>query len=93
LTADTGMIRLHLEPFFGAKTLTEIERKDLNAYINKRSTVRAGKPSKKLVARGTISNELSLLRHMLNVAKRELESDDKNKVAVTVPNFDELIKR
>ena len=37
----------------------------------KEKTIRNGKPSKKPVARGIISNELSLLRNMLNVYNRE----------------------
>jgi hypothetical protein len=36
----------------------------------KEKTIRNGKPSKKPVARGIISNELSLLRNMLNVYKK-----------------------
>lgn len=91
LSADLGMIRLHLEPFFGSDPLPHITRKRLIEYINareKEKTVRHGKPSKKPVARGTISNELSLLRHMLNVYNRE--HDDQK---ITLPSFDGLIKR
>jgi integrase len=91
LSADLGMIRLHLEPFFGEHLLSDITRKRLVEYINareKEKTVRHGKPSKKPVARGTISNELSLLRHMLNVYNRE-HDDEK----IVVPSFDGLIKR
>ena len=91
LSADLGMIRLHLEPFFGSDPLPDITRKRLVEYINareKEKTVRHGNPSKKPVSRGTISNELSLLRHMLNVYNRE-HDDEK----VIVPSFDRLIKR
>ena len=91
LSADLGMIRLHLEPFFGENLLSDITRKRLVEYINireKERTIRNGKTSKKSVARGTISNELSLLRHMLNVYNRE--HDDER---IIVPSFDGLIKR
>ena len=74
LAADLGMIRLHLDPFFGSDPLPNITRRRLVEYINvreKEKTIRNGKPSKKPVARGTISNELSLLRNMLNVYNRE----------------------
>ena len=91
LSADLGMLRLHLEPFFGEDPLSAITRKRLIDYINareKEKTIRNGKMSKKPVSRGTISNELSLLRHMLNVYNRE-HDDEK----VMVPSFDGLIKR
>jgi len=90
LDADLGMIRLHLEPFFGMTPLTGFSRKRLIEYIDareKEKTIRNRKASKKPVSRGTISNELSLLRHMLNVYNRE--HDEK----VIVPSFDGLIKR
>jgi len=67
----------------------DINRKVLIKYIGvreKQTTIRDGEASKKPVARGTISNELSLLRHMLRVAEREGEE-------VVIPSFDELIKR
>ena len=73
------MIRLHLDPFFGSDP--HITRRRLVEYINvreKEKTIRNGKPSKKPVARGTISNELSLLRNMLNVYNRE-HDDEKNR--------------
>ena len=88
--ADKGMISLHLEPFFGDKPL-EIPRSLLIDYINARSkekTIRNGKASKKAVARGTISNELSLHRHMLRVYNRE---HDESKIVI--PSYDGLIKR
>jgi hypothetical protein len=47
LSADLGMIRLHLEPFFGSDPLPDITRKRLVEYINareKEKTVRHGKP-------------------------------------------------
>ena len=91
LRADLGMIRLHLEPAFGDKPLAKINRTLLTKYIKDRATettIRNGNASKKTVARGTISNELSLLRHMLKVYNRE---HDEQKVIV--PSFDDLIKR
>jgi integrase len=91
LAADLGMIRLHLDPFFGSDPLPNITRRRLVEYINvreKEKTIRNGKPSKKPVARGTISNELSLLRNMLNVYNRE-HDDEK----IVIPSFDDLIKR
>ena len=91
LSADLGMIRLHLDPFFGDKPLSAITRTLLTKYIGIRTretAVRNGKASKKPVARGTISNELSLLRHMLKVYNRE---HDEEKIAV--PSFDDLVKR
>jgi integrase len=89
LYGETRMIELHLKPFFGACLLTEIERESLTRYVDKRSDqpiVRARDASKKLVARGTISNELSLLRRMLRVAARE-------GYRVAIPSFDDLIVR
>jgi integrase len=90
LSDDLGGIRLHLKPFFGAGSLTEIERESLTRYIDHRSaqTIIRNKNggSKKAVSRGTISNELSLLRRMLRVAARE-------GFKVNVPSFDDLIVR
>ena len=91
LCADLGMIRLHLEPFFGDKPLAGITRALLNEYIGvraKETVIRNGKASKKAVARGTISNELSLMRHMLKSYNREHDE-----AKITIPNFDDLIKR
>src|SRR5690242_5987731 len=87
---DLRIVDLHLKPFFGACALTEITRESLNRYIDHRSqqTIIRNKKrqSNKLVARGTISNELSLLRRMLRVALRE-------GYRVVVPSFDDLIIR
>jgi len=89
LTDDLRMIRLHLEPFFGAMTLTTIQREDLSRYIDermKKTVIRCGKASVVKVNRGTVSNELSCLRRMLNVALRE-------GYRVSVPSFEDLIVR
>ena len=87
---DLRVIDLHLKPFFGACLLTEIERESLTRYIDHRSgqTIIRNKErkSKKAVSRGTVSNELSLLRRILRVALRE-------GYKVVVPSFDDLIVR
>lgn len=70
--------------------LTEIARETLCRYTEHRSgeTLIRGKTgrSKKKVHRGTISNELSLLRRMFRVAARE-------GFKVLVPSFEDLIVR
>ena len=90
LADDMRMIRLHLEPFFGSCLLTEIGRESLTRYVDHRSeqTIIRNKKggSTKLVRRGTISNELSCLSRMLNVALRE-------GYRVIVPSFEGLIIR
>ena len=89
LNEEKGMIRLHLSPFFGSTPLTQITRESLIRYIDKRmgeTILRQGKASKKRVARGTVSNELSLLRRMLRVAARE-------GYQVSTPSFEDLIMR
>ena len=89
LSADLGMIRLHLRPFFGAVQLTALTREMLINYINERmkeTVVRNNKASKKAVVRGTVSNELSCLRRMLSVAARE-------GLQVARPSFEDLIIR
>lgn len=89
LTDDLRMIRLHLEPFFGAMKLTMIQREDLSRYMDervKKTIIRCGKASAVKVNRWTVSNELSCLRRMLNVALRE-------GYRVTVPSFEDLIVR
>jgi integrase len=89
LADDVRMARLHLTPFFGSALLTEITREGLVRYIDRRTgetLIRCGKASKKSVHRGTVSNELSLLRRMLRVAARE-------SYKVAVPSFDDLIVR
>jgi integrase len=86
---DLRMIRLHLEPFFAAMLLTDISRESLQRYISKRerqTIIRNGKESKKTVHRGTISNELSLLRRMIRVALRE-------GYKTALPSFEGLIIR
>jgi integrase len=90
LADDLRMIDLHLKPFFGACLLTEIERESLNRYVDyrKEQTIIRNKKrqSNKKISRGTISNELSLLRHMLNVALDE-------GYKAMVPSFKNLIIR
>lgn len=90
LADDLRMIRLHLRPFFESCLLTEIERETLCRYVDQRAgeNVIRGKDrqSKKTVNRGTISNELSLLRRMLRIAARE-------GYKVVVPSFEDLIVR
>ena len=90
LTDDLRAIRLHLKPLFGTCLLTEFERESLTRYVDHRSKqtlVRDKKgQSSKLVSRGTISNELSLLRRMLRTALRE-------GYKVVVPSFGDLIVR
>ena len=84
------MIRLHLKPFFGSVPLTDMGREALCRYVDNRSaeTLVRGKngSSKKVVSRGTISNELSLLRRMLSVARREGYQTPN-------PSFEDLIIR
>lgn len=89
LPTKQTLISLHLKPFFGTMLLTEITREALRRYVDARTTatvIRCGKASKKAVHRGTVSNELSLLRHMLRLAARE-------EFKVIVPSFLGLIAR
>jgi integrase len=90
LQDELRVLDLHLKPFFGAVLLTEITRESLLRYVGHRKEqfIRRNKQggSKKKVSRGTISNELSLLRYMLNVAVDE-------GYKATVPSFNELIVR
>jgi integrase len=89
LPDDLRMIRLHLKPFFGSLLLTEITREGLRRYVDARmaaTVIRSGKASKKAVDRGTVSNELSLLRRMFHIASRE-------EYKVIVPSFLDLIVR
>jgi len=89
LATDLTLIRLHLRPFFGAMLLTEIARETLRRYVDSRTgatSIRRGSPSKVGIKRGTVSNELSLLRRMLRVAQRE-------EYKVIVPSFEDLIVR
>ena len=61
-----------IKRILGAKLLTDLCREDLFAFVNKRrqeGIIRGGKDSKKRVADGTIKNELSLLRRMVNLAR------------------------
>lgn len=78
------------KPFFGACLLTEIEREALCRYVDHRSQQflirNKNRQSSKLVNRGTVSNELSLLRRILRVALRE-------GYKVSVPSFEDLIVR
>jgi len=56
----------------GDKLLTELKRDHLFGYTNdrrKEGIIRGGKESRKKVSDGTIKNELSLLRRMINLAR------------------------
>ena len=90
LRDDLRMSRLHLKPFFGSVPLTDMGREALCRYVDNRSaeTLVRGKngSSKKVVSRGTISNELSLLRRMLSVGRREGYQTPN-------PSFEDLIIR
>lgn len=89
LPTQLTIVKLHLAPYFGNIFLTELTRTQLVGYVQKRmaqTLFRDKKFGRVPVKRGTVSNELSLLRRMLNVAKREGH-------AVKVPNFDGLIVR
>lgn len=79
----------HLNRFFGSMMLTEPRREHLFKYKNQRleePIIRHGKPSKKKVSLGTVSNELSCFRRMLKVAARE-------RLEVSIPSFEGLIVR
>lgn len=89
LSADLGMIRLHLKTYFADKPLTGINREMRVKYIDARMSetlIRNGKAGKVKVKRGTVSNELSLLRRMLRVAKRE-------GFQIAEPSFEDLVVR
>jgi integrase len=61
-----------IKRLLGDKLLTELCREDLFGYQNARrqeGIIRGGKESKKKVADGTIKNELSLMRRMINLAR------------------------
>jgi integrase len=73
----------------GSVVLTELRREHLFRYRKQRlqeHIIRAGKPAKPLVSEGTLANELSCLRHMINKAK---ECD----IEVRVPSFAKLTAR
>jgi integrase len=90
LADELRIIRLHLMPFFGGSSIADIQRQDLCEYIAHRSQQHLIRDKKresiKAVSRGTISNELSLLRRILRLASRE-------GYRVKVPSFDNLIVR
>ncbi len=89
LDTDVGIINMHLKPFFGQVPLTGFTREMLIRYIEKRmseTVIRNNKPSKKSVERGAVSNELSVLRRTLTIAKRE-------ELQVVIPSFEGLIVR
>jgi integrase len=61
-----------IKRLLGDKALTDLCREDLFGYQNARrqeGIIRGGQESKKKVADGTIKNELSLLRRMVNLAR------------------------
>jgi integrase len=63
----------HIVRLMGDKFLAEISRQDLFDYIDKRrgeTLFRCGEWTAIRVSDGTIKNELSCLRHMLNLARR-----------------------
>jgi len=73
----------------GHMLLTEIRREHLFRYRNERvqeHIIRAGKPREKTISLGTVANELSCLRTMLNKA-RECE------IEAATPSFKGLIQR
>jgi integrase len=89
LPTQLTLINCHLRPFFDGMLLTEFARPALIRYIDKRmgqTLIRGSKHGKVPVKRGTISNELSLVRRMLNVAKREGHD-------ISMPSFEGLIVR
>ncbi len=66
---ERSMYALHLEPVFGGLQLSQIRRRDILEYIEKRK--REKNPWGRLVARGTISRELAILRGIWNHAVAE----------------------
>jgi integrase len=72
---SVGRDRDYVKPLtriLGRKLLTDIETDDLFGYLNKRreeGIIRGGKETQTKVADGTIKNELSCLRRMLNLAR------------------------
>ncbi len=79
----------HINRFFGSMLLTDIKRDHLFKYKNGRlgeHIIRNGKPANKNVSLGTVSNELSCFRRVLNVAKRE-------SIEASIPSFEGLIVR
>lgn len=79
----------HVNRFFGSMLLTEIKREHLFKYKKQRleeHIIRNGRPAKKKVSQGTVSNELSCFRRILKVAARE-------NIEVSIPSFEGLIVR
>ncbi|MDZ4344974.1 MAG: hypothetical protein U1E51_21330, partial [Candidatus Binatia bacterium] len=88
LSRDRDMIA-SVNRHMGSILLTEIKREHLFKYRNDRlqeHIIRAGKPAAKTVSAGTMANELSCLRTMLNRA-RECE------IEAATPSFKGLIYR
>lgn len=69
LANKRGMIRDHLEPYFGQMLLSEITAREADAYVCAKSTTISKRTSKPLSS-SSIANHLGLLRRMLKVACR-----------------------
>jgi hypothetical protein len=78
---DECRIRLHLEPFFGAMPLADIDDEAIGRYREKRSVekiIKHEKESKKVVSPTTINKECSTLRKLLTAAgHKSVESHKK----------------
>jgi len=76
-------IRLQMVPFFGKKPLNAITQIDVEAYRNQRLRRNGNKAST-----GTINNDHTILKHMLNVAVKRgiLGVNVANKIPLPNPN-------
>lgn len=73
-TEDECRVRLHLEPFFGAMPLAEIDDQAIGRYREKRSLekiIKHKKESQKVVSPTTFNKECSTLRKLLKLALKK----------------------
>ena len=78
-----------IKRLLGSILLTEIKREHLFKYRTERlqeHIIRNGKAAAKTVSSGTVANELSCFRHMLNKARE-------NEIEAAAPSFAGLIQR
>jgi hypothetical protein len=78
-----------IKRLLGPLLLTELRREHLFGYRSRRleeHIVRGGKAAARTVSPGTVANELSCLRHMLNKARE-------NEIQAATPSFAGLIQR
>ena len=84
-----GELVATIKRLLGSVLLTDVKREHLFKYKSQRlqeRIIRNGKEAAKLVSAGTVANELSCFRHMLNKARE-------NEIEAAAPSFAGLIQR